>query len=340
MAPSTSNPQPPGEPTPWSEAAAWQGWVTVTVPASSAENVSALLWALGAIAVAEHQTEIPPDAPVPGGSGVGPPIPARPLTPQPAVRLEAGFPAKGMAEIAARELRWAGRHPEVHEVDDQPWLDEWKQHAEPTRSGDRIVVWPSWVPIRNSVDAAQRLEAARGPDRPAPRDRDLVVKIDAGRSFGDGSHPTTRMALAGLERTVRPDDKVLDVGCGSGVLAITAALLGARCTAIDIDPHAITATRSNAELNGVSQRIATAKGQLRSVPGRFQVIVANLLAGDLTSLAPELAGHLLPGGTLFCTGLLDYKWEPVANVLRQAGLQIADITQDAGWTMLTAVPDL
>jgi ribosomal protein L11 methyltransferase len=197
------------------------------------------------------------------------------------------------------------------EVDDG--RDGWRQHARVVRVG-RVVIRPPWVPL-----------GLVAPD-------EVVAEIDPGPTFGHGAHPTTRLCLAALDRILGPGDVVLDVGCGSGVLAIAAVLLGApRAVAVDIDPAAVTATRANAERNGVADRVdVRPAGEMPEAT--FEVVVANIGAAALRDLAPALRERVAPGGTLVLSGLLDPP--PPAVAAAFAPLAVVADDRDEGWTAL------
>jgi ribosomal protein L11 methyltransferase len=202
---------------------------------------------------------------------------------------------------------WA--HEEVPVGDDG--LDGWRPYARVERAGDHIVVRPPWV------------EPAAGPG-------DIELVIDPGRAFGSGSHATTRLALAALERLVEEQSTVLDVGCGSGVLAVAAARLGARSVlAIDIDPAAITATRDNAAVNAVSDRVVVDERPLDAVERRASIVVANISAAVLRDLAGALGDHVVPGGRLVLTGVLDGQLDDVVAAF--ASHAVETITREDGW---------
>jgi ribosomal protein L11 methyltransferase len=182
----------------------------------------------------------------------------------------------------------AGWQLEVQEVPAGAGLDEWRAHARPHRVGARIVLQPPWV------DAT--------PVGPG----DVVVLLDPGHAFGSGSHPTTRLALTAIEQTVRGGERVLDVGCGSGVLAVTALLLGAgAAVGTDLDPAALTAASQVARANGVGRRLEVVASPTAEVPGRYDLVVANISAATLLELAPVLADRVLPGGRVVLTGFLE-----------------------------------
>lgn len=175
---------------------------------------------------------------------------------------------------------------EVVPVDDS-LLDAWRAHAAPVRAGRRIVLQPAWVP---SGDVAHD---------------DLVVSLEPGRAFGSGSHPATRLAVAAIEAQ-GPGTRVLDVGCGSGVLAVVAARLGAaEVLAVDVDPEAIRATAGNAAANGVADRVTASLTPVAEVAGSFDLVVANIGLRVLVDLAPALLGRTAPEGLLVLSGLLD-----------------------------------
>lgn len=181
---------------------------------------------------------------------------------------------------------------ERQEVEDADWRDRWKEFFHVTRVGERLVVRPPW---REHT--------------PAPGD--VVVTIEPGLAFGTGGHQTTQLCLRALEALLvpsAPPDRVLDVGCGSGVLSIAAVLLGAGAAfAIDVDPAAVEATLENVERNGVAARVTAAETPLGEVVRsgrRFPLVVANIISGTLLELRADLLAALAPGGVLVISGLL------------------------------------
>jgi ribosomal protein L11 methyltransferase len=178
----------------------------------------------------------------------------------------------------------------VQTLEDQDWVRRSQAQFEPLRVG-RLWLGASW--------------------HTAPADVEHVVRIDPGLAFGTGSHPTTRLVLAFLERSLRDGERMLDYGCGSGILAIAAAKLGAsHVQAVDIDPKAVEVTRENAHANGVT---LTASLPEALAPGRYDVLVANILAQPLIELAPLLAGHAGPGARLALSGVLETQAAEVAR---------------------------
>lgn len=176
---------------------------------------------------------------------------------------------------------------EVLHVDEGAYLDAWRAFARPARAGRHLVVQPPWVEAQ----------------RPAPDD--VVVLVDPARAFGSGSHPATRVALAALEDHVRAGDHVIDIGCGSGVLAIASVLLGAAgAVAVDLDPSAVDATVGNAARNGVAEAIDARLGSVEVVEHLGDVVVANIGLRVLLEIGPALVELVRPRGRLVLSGLL------------------------------------
>ena len=193
---------------------------------------------------------------------------------------------------------------EVHErldvafVAEEDWQQRLANHTVSAEFGGRLLLLPKIEAV------AQRVVA---------KAEKAALYLEPGLAFGSGSHPTTRMCLEWLASHIKADQVVLDFGCGSGILAIGAALLGARVIAVDHDDQAITATRENAQFNGVSEQIQTLTlvdwGRDRSwqASEHFDVVVANILAAPLIDLAPTFSGSLRRGGSLVLAGILDHQ---------------------------------
>jgi ribosomal protein L11 methyltransferase len=243
------------------------------------------------------------------------------------VCLRADVPPGGFDAVrAAVGDRWT---PELVDITDDG-LSAWRDHATLAPAGRRLVVRPPWVPLVGVDPGA------------------LVVEVDPGDAFGHGAHPTTRLCLAALEAAcdARPGSSVLDVGCGSGVLSIAAALLGAgRVVACDVAPEAVEATRANAARNGVGAQIDVrlvdpvppldALGVGDGGDGRFDLVVANIGADALVALAPVLLAALATDGRIVVSGLLDPPRPDVAEAFVPLVVEV-DARHD-GWTALTLV---
>ena len=163
--------------------------------------------------------------------------------------------------------------------DDSEWLYKWQEHFRPTRVGERIVVKPSWEEYE-------------------PEEGDLVIEMDPGMAFGSGLHETTSMCIKALEKHVFPGARVLDVGTGTGILAIAAALSGAgACLGTDIDGEAVRVASENTAKNGLGDAIAITEGDLtEGIDWDADILVANLMADLVIRLSPDAAKHLRPGG--------------------------------------------
>jgi ribosomal protein L11 methyltransferase len=229
-------------------------------------------------------------------------------------------PAESIAAlVAVLAHRWV-----VEEVDDADehldLADALRGAADVVRAGDHLVVVPPWR------------EAT-------PSSRDIVVSIDPGSAFGSGSHVTTRLALAALERDARVGARVLDIGSGSGVLSVAAARLGAGgVVAVDVDPEAVDATGANAVRNGVSDRVTVVAGAgLDGIDrrDRFDIVVANLGAGVLVELASAIVDRLWPGGVALVTGILDEQVRDVTSRFVEVGAVLVEEHSRDGWSLLT-----
>lgn len=178
---------------------------------------------------------------------------------------------------------------------DEP-ADTWRRFVAPIEVGERIVVRPAWLP--------------------EVHDGRIEIAIEPGGSFGLGDHPTTRLTAAAVDRLVTPGCTVLDVGCGSGVLAIIAARLGAsRAIGIDIAEAAVEATRDNATRNDVADLVTASSTPIAEVPGSYDLVLANVLAPTIVAMADDLRRLLAPGGSLVVSGVLAESHEHVVAAL-------------------------
>lgn len=213
-------------------------------------------------------------------------------------------------------------YAESEVVDDEAWKDKWKEYFKPTRITDRIVVCPSWEDFE-------------------PRPQDLVIDIDPGMAFGTGTHETTRLCMALLQLYLAKaggDARVLDVGCGSGILSIGAALLGAsEVTGVEIDPDAVAVAEENVEKNGLAGRIRILQGDLtEGLDLEADIIVANLMADLVMRLADPAAEHLAKDGIFISSGILIEKREQVSEAIRSAGFTIERVVTDGEWCAIAA----
>jgi ribosomal protein L11 methyltransferase len=245
--------------------------------------------------------------------------------------IKAYFPPQisesGLAEQVAERLAWLAPLipglepclPEVRRVRAEDWAENWKQHFGILRIGSRLVIRPSWEDF-------------------TPGPRDAVLTLDPGMAFGTGSHATTRLcleALAGLYENPPGPRLVLDVGTGSGILAVAAAVLGAqKVLGCDIDETACQVALDNARQNGVEERVAVTLDPLESLEGLFEVVLANILAEENARLAPELVQRLAPDGVLILSGILREKEQLVIDAFADRGLKGPDISRQEEWSCL------
>ena len=210
---------------------------------------------------------------------------------------------------------------DVYVEDDSEWKDNWKEFFKPKKVGKRIVVKPTWYDYEQEED-------------------DLVIEIDPGMAFGTGTHETTSLCLRLMEDYMADGDKVLDVGCGSGILAIAGALLGSpEVLGVEIDPVAVEIAQENLELNGVTDVARAQYGDLtKGIDFKAEIVVANLMADLVMMLSADVAKHILPGGKYISSGILVEKRDQVAAVIRDCGFDIVEIREDGMWCAIVATP--
>ncbi len=288
---------------------AWQR-VGLMVEGSEAEALAEALAEAGAVAteIADADAGTESESAVFGEPGSDPALWPRCRV---SALFDAGADVARAVDAALGTLQLAATAGSVERVEDADWVALTQRQFEPIRAGERLWIVPTWH---------------EPPDPGA-----LNIVLDPGAAFGTGSHPTTRLCLAWLEREVRAGDSVLDYGCGSGILAIAALKLGAAtATGVDVDPLALEAARYNASRNHVALALADA----RDAPtGRFRVTVANILANPLRMLAPLLAEHTQPGGAIALSGILEDQAAAVVEAYApHARLEVA--ARDSGWVLL------
>ena len=205
---------------------------------------------------------------------------------------------------------------EVHVTinDDTEWKDRWKEYFKPARISESIVVKPTWEEYEK-------------------QDGDLVIEIDPGMAFGTGTHETTSMCVKMMEKYMDKKDHVLDVGCGSGILSIAGALLGAEdILGVDIDPVAVEVSGENTALNKVDDVVTIQYGDLtKGIDYKADMVVANLMADILLILTKDVAKHLKPDGIYILSGILLEKEQLIADCLEENGFEILEIAEDGDW---------
>ena len=254
------------------------------------------------------------------------------------------LPGDGSASQARRHLEEGLWHlgqvypipePVIRELAERDWAEAWKQQYQLQRVGQRTVIVPAW-------------------EEYTPSPGEIVIRLEPGMAFGTGLHPTTRLCLRALETHCPVGGELLDVGTGSGVLSIAAAKLGANSVlALDADSSAVAIARENVAMNGVDARVSVQHGTLPggdAVPahflgdgdldlletGRFDLILINILAHVIVSLAPALSTRLAPGGTVIAAGLIDTQEKTVTKAFGDAGLTVIERAQQKDWVSLVA----
>ena len=224
------------------------------------------------------------------------------------------------SEFGALEL-------ETDNVSDESWLNEWKKHYKPFEIGEKIVICPEW----------ERYENTSGK---------IVLTINPAHVFGTGLHQTTQLCALQLEKRVKVNDRVLDLGTGSGILSIAAMLLGAgESLAIDLDPEAINIAYENARLNGIgkerytvlSGNIITDEKLQNSIDnGKYEIVVANIVADVIIAISPLAAAKIKSGGIFITSGIIEERLEDVYTALSAAGFDVVETAVRDGWVCVVA----
>jgi ribosomal protein L11 methyltransferase len=208
---------------------------------------------------------------------------------------------------------------QVTERQEEDWANAWKEHYSVHRVGRRVLVKAPW----HDYD---------------PASNEIVVELDPGMAFGTGLHPSTQLAMIGIEDELKPGDRLLDVGTGSGVLATAAALLGASAVdGVDVEPVAVRSARENADRNGVGTVVHIEQGSVGAeepFQGEYDLVVANIIARILIELASSLVKAVRPGGTLILGGIIDVKEAAVREKFNDVGLRLVRREEYEDWVSL------
>lgn len=295
--------------------------VSLSVDGEAAEAIAQALqqWCYQGVVI--EQEGIPPDK----WDEDDVPAPTR-------VSVRGYFPNDDRAETTKQNINQTLRYmnmmypmptPVYSLVNEQDWAEAWKSHYKPVRLGQRILVRPLWIEVQ-------------------PQPDDIVIALDPGMAFGTGTHPTTQLCLQALEQRVQPALDVLDLGCGSGILAIAAAKLGAtNIVAVDIDPIAVKATLENTQQNDVAERITAFQGSLENLitsSRRFDLMIVNILAKVIVAMCDDGLGQLVrPGGRAIFSGIIDTQAEEVEAALRKTGLKPVARQSMGDWLLIEAM---
>jgi ribosomal protein L11 methyltransferase len=206
-------------------------------------------------------------------------------------------------------------------VEEEDWQNAWKEHFDPLRIGRHLVICPTWRTVETS-------------------ESDILIHLDPGMAFGTGHHPTTRTCMEILERDTKPGDRILDVGCGSGILSVVAVKVGAASAlGLEIDPVAARAGEENVRINGIGDKVQIVQGTLPSPLAEarsFDIVAANISAKVVTNLAQHLIDSVAIRGKLIAGGIIEPHVEDVTKALNAVGASIDETFIDGDWVTLLA----
>lgn len=204
-------------------------------------------------------------------------------------------------------------------VNEEDWANNWKKYFKPTPIGEKLIIVPSW-----ENDNLQN-------DR-------IKILIDPGMAFGSGQHETTKLCMEFIEKYAKENTEMLDVGTGSGILAIAGLLLGIKhATGVDIDPLSIRTARENAAINGVEDKMTVKIGNLADdIEGTFDLVTANIVADIIIELLPDLRPKLSETSVFICSGIIDAREDDVISAIVEYNYNIIDIKRERGWTAIAA----
>ncbi|EKE03605.1 MAG: ribosomal protein L11 methyltransferase [uncultured bacterium] len=205
----------------------------------------------------------------------------------------------------------------IKEVEDEEWAHSWKRFWHPQKIGSKIVICPSWEDYDNTED-------------------EIMIELDPGTAFGTGTHPTTRLCIVALEKHVKNDDKLADIGMGSGILSIVGAKLGAiNVVGVDNDPSVIKVARENAEKNTVNDKCIFYEGSAKDIKGEFDVVIANILAEVIVSIMDDLVSLVRKDGKLILSGIISEKAQFVKQSI-PSEFNVIEALEEDNWVAIIA----
>ena len=207
---------------------------------------------------------------------------------------------------------------EFEKMYEEDWANNWKKYYKPSKVGEKIVVKPIW----------EEYEV---------KDEELVVELDPGMAFGTGEHETTRMCIQALEKYVQKDSTVFDVGCGSGILAIAAAKLGAKlAVGVDLDPVAVESAKENVGFNNIDNIEILHGNLIEVIDGKADIVVANIIAEIICILTEDVSRVIKPNGYFITSGIIHGRVEMVTNKLEECGFEVVKVNKDGEWNCIIA----
>lgn len=294
--------------------------IALSVDSEAVDAIAELLQAYGHQGIAIEQEGMAPDVWDDGEAPSAQRLTIRAYRPDDLRAEEAKF----RLETALGHLHFEQpiTSPAYRIVKEEDWAEAWKAHYHPLRVGRRLHIHPLWIEVETNPG-------------------DVVIALDPGMAFGTGTHSTTQLCLAALEDLTQPGARVLDLGCGSGILSIAAAKLGAaQVLALDIDPVAVEAAQHNVEQNGVGDKVMVQQGSLETVvtsSRRFDLVVANILARVIIDMRNQHLGDVVrPGGLALFSGIIQDQADDVEVALRETGLEPYARRQDGDWVLIEA----
>ncbi|CDZ75125.1 ribosomal protein L11 methyltransferase [Peptoniphilus sp. ING2-D1G] len=220
-------------------------------------------------------------------------------------KLKMGIEAESLGEVT------------IEEQDDEDWANNWKKYYHVIEIGENIAIKPHWESYDNIGNRA-------------------IVEIDPGMAFGTGMHETTYLCIEAIEKYIKKGDKIFDIGCGSGILGITALKLGASSAfCVDIDENCIIATNNNKKLNNIGDELLVHKGNLLDVvKGKANIIISNIIAEVISEMVLDLNNHLEKDGIFIFSGIIKEKMEFMKHILKKQGMEILEIKEKNEWVLI------